>query len=142
MSDRPPGDLGPKYTVTYHIVDLNGRLRGGEIRQDLYPLAAAGPVVYMAPGQRMYDTQTASGWRATDDRVSWVLNRLGVDRPARTAMVKSASAVDASSSPADRPTSRWDPVAVGGIVVVLLAGVTFALVRLRSRSRFIGRSER
>jgi hypothetical protein len=139
-TDPPTGGLGPKFTVTYHIVGLNRRLRGGEIRQDLYPLAEEGPVVYMAPGQRMYDTLSASGWRATDGRMARVLNRLGADLQRSTVRVESAPAVDASPGPADRSNTRWAPVAGGAIVLVLLAGMTFALVRLRSRPRLMGRS--
>lgn len=57
--DRPKGDLGPRYTVTYS-------LPAGEetvaIRQDMYPYANP-PVTYTEPGQKVYEGRvTPGGW--------------------------------------------------------------------------------
>ena len=57
--DRPKGDLGPKYTVTYVMPTVEGK---AEIRQDLYPYANP-PVTYTEAGQRVYgDVETRGGW--------------------------------------------------------------------------------
>jgi hypothetical protein len=57
--DRPTGDLGPKYTVTYSLPMGEETV---EIRQDMYPYANP-PVTYTEPGQKVYeDTETRGGW--------------------------------------------------------------------------------
>jgi hypothetical protein len=56
--DRPDGDLGPKYTVTY---SLSTGKEAFEIRQDMYPYANP-PVTYTKPGQKVYEDMTPGGW--------------------------------------------------------------------------------
>jgi hypothetical protein len=57
--DRPKGDLGPKYTVTYSVPMGEEDV---QIRQDLYPYANP-PVTYTKPGQKLYDDmETRGGW--------------------------------------------------------------------------------
>jgi hypothetical protein len=57
--DRPKGDLGPKYTITYSLPMGEEDV---QIRQDLYPYANP-PVTYTKPGQKIYeDTVTHGGW--------------------------------------------------------------------------------
>jgi hypothetical protein len=57
--DRPKGDLGPKYTVTYSVPMGEEEV---EIRQDLYPYANP-PVTYTEPGQKVYEgMKTRGGW--------------------------------------------------------------------------------
>jgi hypothetical protein len=58
-SDRPKGDLGPRYTVTYSLPTGEETV---EIRQDLYPYANP-PVTYTEPGQKIYEGRaTPGGW--------------------------------------------------------------------------------
>src|SRR5205807_5343159 len=52
----PPqkSSLGPRYTIIYTVPGVTPK-RGaqfGRIRQDLYPRAAGGPLVYTPPGQQ------------------------------------------------------------------------------------------
>jgi hypothetical protein len=57
--ERPKGDLGPKYTITYLLPVGEKDIR---IRQDLYPYANP-PVTYTEPGQKLYgDDETRGGW--------------------------------------------------------------------------------
>jgi hypothetical protein len=57
--DRPKGDLGPKYTVTYSLPMGEKTV---DIRQDLYPYANP-PVTYTEPGQKVYENdETHGGW--------------------------------------------------------------------------------
>ena len=57
--DRPKGDLGPKYTVTYSLPMGDETV---EIRQDMYPYANP-PVTYTEPGLKVYeDRVTPGGW--------------------------------------------------------------------------------
>jgi hypothetical protein len=48
----PRASLGPRYTVTYTVPGVTPQPgeQFGRIRQDLYPLAAGGPVIYTPPG--------------------------------------------------------------------------------------------
>jgi hypothetical protein len=57
--ERPKGDLGPRYTVTYSLPTGDETVA---IRQDMYPYANP-PVTYTEPGQRVYDGRvTTGGW--------------------------------------------------------------------------------
>jgi hypothetical protein len=57
--DRPKGELGPRYTITYSLPTGEETV---EIRQDMYPYAKP-PVTYTEPGQRVYDgRETRGGW--------------------------------------------------------------------------------
>jgi hypothetical protein len=57
--DRPKGDLGPKYTITYFMPTGEEDIR---IRQDLYPYANP-PVTYTEAGQNLYgEDDTRGGW--------------------------------------------------------------------------------
>jgi hypothetical protein len=59
-AERPAGDLGPRYLVTYLVPGPEGE--EFVLEQDLYPYAEAGPVSYLAPGQQVYARNTAGGW--------------------------------------------------------------------------------
>jgi hypothetical protein len=57
--DRPKGDLGPRYAVTYSLPMGDETV---QIRQDMYPYADP-PVTYTEPGQKVYEGRvTAGGW--------------------------------------------------------------------------------
>jgi hypothetical protein len=58
--DRPKGDLGPKYTITYRLPDQDGQI--ATVEQDLYPYANP-PFTYTKPGQEIFDgLETRGGW--------------------------------------------------------------------------------
>jgi hypothetical protein len=114
----PPGDLGPKYTVVYHF----GRY-DDDIRQDLYPFAEAFPVVYTAPGQRMYDTLLPSGWRETSSSLTAVLQDLGADPKAAARRTAITPAAQTTAPPADDSGPVWPWIAAGATGVVVLFGV-------------------
>jgi hypothetical protein len=60
LPGRPKGDLGPKYTIDYHVPGPNGEAY--RIIQDLYPYAHGGAVTYLRPGQKIFDMHTRGGW--------------------------------------------------------------------------------
>lgn len=73
----PAGKLGPKYTVVY---DFSG---DGQtmLTQELYPIAATGPLVYTPPGQQFWSEPLLSGWvNGSADLVS-ALRGLGARLP-------------------------------------------------------------
>lgn len=63
LAERPAGDLGPRYEVTY-VMPRGDGLADDELTQDLYPYARPSPVSYVAPGQPFFfDTKkTRGGW--------------------------------------------------------------------------------
>ncbi len=79
----PPAaaSLGPKYTVTYTVPGVTPEpgQADGQIRQDLYPRAAGGPVIYTLPGQQGFGQPLqATGWLRGTPQLTATLTRLGV----------------------------------------------------------------
>ena len=61
LDERPAGDLGPKYTITYVMPGPNNEV--DQLVQDVYPYAQPDPVTYTAPGQPFFGTErTRGGW--------------------------------------------------------------------------------
>ena len=59
-SERPKGDLGPKYTIDYTVPGPDNDIF--YIEQDAYPYAQPYGVTYMKPQQKIFDTTTRGGW--------------------------------------------------------------------------------
>ena len=74
LETRPRGVLGPRYTLTYVVPGPAGR--ADEIRQDVYPHAAGGPVTYMRPGQPIFDRATHGGWFRADPALKMTLAQI------------------------------------------------------------------
>jgi hypothetical protein len=62
LPTRPPGELGPRYTLTWE-------LHGSAVRQEVYPYAKPRPVTY---------TPSAGGWFVSTAELRNVLVRLGL----------------------------------------------------------------
>ena len=130
LAERPKGDLGPRYTVTYRLPGPNG----GEstIRQDLYPYAGNGPVTYTAPGQRFFGTErTRGGWFQGSPELKDTLVKAGL--PAR-AGGQPATAPGPSSSGDDATglADLWP--AFGAAVVLGLTALVSVVIRRRDRT--------
>ena len=133
----PTGRLGPHYTITWTIPDGGGTAR--QIRQDVYPYAAGGPVTYTRPGQPVFDDSTRGGWYKASDSLRQQLISLGL--PDKAPLVPAAGAQGGSSaSPAPvGPAAAgapavWPRVLVGGallLLVVLMAGTVSLVLRRR-----------
>lgn len=77
LADRPKGDLGPRYTISYRLPGPNGE--DSTIRQDAYPYARGGPVMYTSPGQRFFGTRsTRGGWYRASPELKRTLLRAGL----------------------------------------------------------------
>jgi hypothetical protein len=133
----PTGRLGARYTITWTIPDGSGTAR--QIRQDVYPYAAGGPVTYTKPGQLVFDESTRGGWYKASDGLRQHLISLGL--PNKAPLVSAASGQGSSSAspapvgpaPAAAP-AVWPRVLVGGallLLVVLMAGTVAAVLRRR-----------
>lgn len=69
LPSRPPGDLGPRYTLTWD-------LHGSAVRQEVYPYAKPRPVTY---------TPSAGGWFVSTDELRTTLIGLGLPASAPAA---------------------------------------------------------
>src|SRR6516165_3148463 len=77
----PKASLGPRYTVRYTVPGVTPRPgeQYGRIRQDLYPGAAGGPVIYTPPGQDGFGQPLqVTGWLRANPLLSRTLAQLGV----------------------------------------------------------------
>ena len=118
-SEQPPGELGPRYTITYVMPGASGETN--ELVQDVYPYAKPSPVTYTAGGQPFFGTEeTRAGWFVAAPSLRDNL-------------------VEAGLPPSAPPVSAEDPRGVGPAVVAavvlgsVLAGCALAAVRLRRR---------
>ena len=81
LDERPVGDLGPKYTITYVMPGPNSEV--DELVQDVYPYAKPDPVTYTAPGQPFFGTeQTRGGWFVATSSLEDMLVQAGLPRNA------------------------------------------------------------
>jgi hypothetical protein len=137
-ADPPPGDLGAAFTVVYNVPDVHdpGGAKPDSIRQEIYPFAASGPVVYLPPDQTVFDTSLAAGWIAADDRLVGLLTALGASRTATTDGGSQPTLSPAAHTPAeaDDSGSAWGPTAAATVAGVLALGAVVALVRIRRRA--------
>jgi hypothetical protein len=85
---RPPGPLGPRYRVTFQVMTGPDELK--PLRQDVYPFARVGFVVYTPPGQRVFDRKARSGWYTSAKLTSFS----GMDSDAATALLVAAGVPD------------------------------------------------
>jgi hypothetical protein len=114
---RPVGGLGPRYEVTYTVP--GGPSGDSTLRQDLYPYAPKGPVTYMAPQQKFWDTQlTPGGWYRGTPELRSMLVKAGL--PPRAPLNRSRA-------------ERKIGVAVGAGAGVALAAAALGLFRWRRR---------
>jgi len=70
-----PKDLGRRYTVTYTVPGPTL----STLEQELYPYASGGPVSFMRPGQKFWDSQTTvGGWYRGTPQLKTMLVRAGL----------------------------------------------------------------
>jgi hypothetical protein len=132
----PPAaaSLGPKYTVTYTVpgVTPGPGQADGHIRQELYPRAAGGPVIYTPPGQQGFGSPLrATGWLRGTPRLTATLTRLGVPPASAfpSASVKAAPAPSAAPMPAGQTFPAWLIAAILSAFAVALSGTVLWLRR-------------
>jgi hypothetical protein len=137
LTSPPPGDRGPRYTITWTFP--NGAGGADKVRQSVWPYAAGGPLTFMAPGQPVLDTTTRGGWYRASDDLRQRLIALGlplatpapagaVDNPGRAAP-GSATLPHRGTEPG---TGLVQAAPAVGILLVLVAALVLAL-RRRSR---------
>ena len=125
----PPAALGPRYTVSYTVPGVTPRPgeQYGRIRQDLYPGAAGGPVIYTPPGQDGFGQPLqVTGWLRGSHQLTRALAQLGVRiRPGTPAAspTRPPAAHPAAAHHATSTTPAWIIAAAAGIAVAALAGI-------------------
>jgi hypothetical protein len=134
----PTKDLGPVLQVTW-FTSLGTEV-ANEIRQEIYPYAAGGPLVHTAPDQPLFaQMTTGGGWfRAPDSLVS-LLQQAGVPtlaeveaataEAAKTAATRRVEAVDGGSG---NGSPAWPAF---GITALVSSALLFVGIRSLTRRR-------
>ncbi|HEY7277062.1 MAG TPA: hypothetical protein VH594_13920 [Trebonia sp.] len=132
----PPtaASLGPKYTITYTVPGVTPRpgQANGQIRQNLYPRAVGGPVIYTPPGQQGFGQPLqASGWLRGTPRLTVTLTRLGVPVGASQPSTPrpAAPVPSAAPKPAGATAPAWLIATIVSAVAVAIAGTILWLRR-------------
>jgi hypothetical protein len=146
--DRPAGDLGPRFAVTYFMD------RQPVLVQELYPFAASGPHTFTLAGQRSVftDGELPGGWFRCPGEIVASLALLGIAAPVASATAAGPQAApgqpavpatpDAPAGPAARPADHAVPLGwwlTGVLAAVVLAGAAVAFrVRTGRTRRIVG----
>ena len=134
----PKASLGPRYTVIYTVPGVTPQPgeQFGRIRQDLYPHAVGGPVVFTPPGQHGFGQPLqVTGWLRASPQLTHTLAQLGVPlRPGtqaaqQTQLPPTAHPVAAHHS--GSPAPGWLIASALAIAAAVLAGT---MLRLRHRT--------
>ena len=112
---RPADRLGPRYDVKYTVPGPSG---DSTLRQVLYPYAVNGPASYMAPGQKLWGTQSVpGGWYRGSATLKGMLVKEGLPATA--------------PAPANRTASGRTVAVAAGAGVAFAAGALILLYRRR-----------
>jgi hypothetical protein len=129
----PKASLGPRYTIIYTVPGVTPQPgeQFGRIRQDLYPRAAGGPIIYTLPGQRGFGQPLlVTGWLRGSRQLIRTLAELGVPRTRPL-----AAAQPAPSHQAGSPTLAWLIASAAAIAAAALAGSALWLRHRRPAAR-------
>lgn len=122
LDERPAGELGPRYTVTYVMPGPNDEL--DNLVQSFYPYASPSPVSYLEPGQRFWTTeQTRGGWFVATAGLKDQLVAAGLPESAPTD----------GAAPSDSPWTVVGPVLVL-VALAAVGGIAFLMTRRRPQA--------
>lgn len=128
LAERPSGELGPKYTITYTVPGPDGI--DDLVRQDLYPYAAGGPVTYTPPGQPFFEVEeTHGGWFQASIGLKDTLVEAGL--PAKPPAV----AADDGGGGGSALDGAWTLALAAGLAVLALGLGLAATLFARRRPR-------
>jgi len=143
---KPTGSLGPRFTVSYRVPDSP---KPDIVTQDLYPLAAGGPVTYTAGGQPALGTKTTAGWYHAPGSFRALLTSIGVPGLGRPATGANVTATPAPTQPGaaanatreSAPTSGvpWAAIIGGAAAACMIAALGVVLMRRSSRTGLASR---
>jgi len=127
----PEASLGLRYTIVYTVPGGITSQQSGQVRQDLYPEAAAGPLVYTPPGQHS-GPFPVTGWLRAGHGLPRTLARLGIPPPGARAAPQPrlpAAAHPAAAQQAGSPALPWLITSAAAIAAAVLAGTVLLLRR-------------
>ncbi|HEV8277877.1 MAG TPA: hypothetical protein VGQ26_19590 [Streptosporangiaceae bacterium] len=128
----PKASLGPQYTVIYTVPGVTPQpgQQFGRIRQNVYPHAVGGPVIYTPPGQRGFGQPLqAAGWLRGSPQLARTLAQLGVP-PGVQAVLQTHLPVAAHPVAAHQsgpPTHGWLIGSAAAVAAAVLAGTALWL---------------
>jgi len=125
----PKATLGPGYAIIYTVPGVTPRPgeQFGRIRQDLYPRAAGGPVVFTPPGQHGFGGPLpVTGWLRANPRLLRTLGQLGISPPAWTPV---PAAHPVAAQQARSRGLPWLIASAAGIAAAALAGTVLLFHR-------------
>jgi hypothetical protein len=131
----PQAALGPRYTLVYTVPGVTPRpgQQFGRVRQDLYPRAAGGPVIYTPPGQQGFGgALTVTGWLRGGPQLTRTLAQVGVPPAAGTQAAaqqprRAAAEHPVAARQAGARTPGWIIAPAAVIVAAALAGAALWL---------------
>lgn len=128
----PKASLGPQYTVIYTVPGVTPQpgQQFGRIRQNVYPHAAGGPVIYTPPGQRGFGQPLqAAGWLRGSPQLTRTLAQLGVPPGIQAVQHPRlpAAAHRAAAHQSGPPTHGWLIVPAAAVAAAALAGTALWL---------------
>jgi hypothetical protein len=134
----PRGSLGPRYTLVYTVPGVTPQpgQQFGQVRQDLYPRAPGGPLIYTPAGQQGFgEPLTVTGWLRGRPQLARTLAQAGVPPTAGTQAAqpahRAAAAHPAAAHRAGARASGWIITPAAVIVAGALAGGALWLRRRR-----------
>ena len=122
MVQKPAEDLGPRYTVHWRLRPMEG----GDtvtLRQDLFPYAQGGPVVFLPDSRRARRSHLTSGWLRPTPTLLTNLQAYGLPERAPG----SASSLEESGD--ETEPSFLAPIAGTGSIALVGLGVFFVMRR-------------
>ena len=134
LRTRPAAaSLGPRYTIIYTVYGEFTRpgQQFGQIRQDLYPRADGGPLIYTPQGQPGGPVPFY-GWFRASRHLPRTLAKLGVpSRPGTQAAPRTrlSPAARPAAQPSGSRTLAWVIASAAAIAAVTLAGAALWLRR-------------
>ena len=128
----PTASLGPRYTIIYTVFGQFTRPgeQSGQIRQDVYPRAAGGPVIYTPPRQPGGPVPFF-GWFRAGRHLPRTLAKLGISLPAATQAGLQAPATHPAAPQQAGPGAL--PWLIASAVAVAAAALASTVLLLRRR---------
>jgi hypothetical protein len=141
LPGRPKAELGPRYEVIYTVP---GPTDNAYIHQSLFPYAAGGPILYMAPNQSFFESErTHGGWFRATALLKAALVRAGLPNavPQGSAAKESASSSQlAGASPSSGGGGLSSPqIGIAALAAGLAAALAGTVLVRRRRSRTLAR---
>ena len=109
----PPGELGPRYTITWTVPEA------GILHQDVYPYAKPSPLTYMPRKGKIYGSPVRGGWFAGGAKLKRALVLVGVPAAAPAPPRKAVGVPQQRPSGSDLSDLDIGAITAGSLILVL-----------------------